>query len=321
MTQQQSVLLMMGAGVSAAVSVGSLVWWLIAGRKAATAGPVPEEAAPAPAVKDWGGSLRSLSLDVEMANDLNGRILLFAEMVGAVITVPAIRDELVERYAHAGYPGRMSDNQVVGLTVLVALPVMLILAVVAILTVPPLLIAAPVLGFGIGYAGMSAWIITQAGNRRNEISRTMPFVMDLIVMSMNAGASFQMAMEQVVSDYNGRPIGDEFGGVLGAVRSGSPLADAMETFRARMAEVPVAEAFADDVIQSQRLGRPLAQTLAQSSERFKKLRIQIAGELAGKAKVKILIPGMLILLASLLILFGPFVVKFLTQDENAGFGF
>ena len=42
---------------------------------------------------------------------------------------------------------------------------------------------------------------------------------------------------------------------------------------------------------------------------------------AGKAKVKILVPGILILFAGLLILFGPFVVKFLNEDVDLGLGF
>ncbi|MHC4871437.1 MAG: type II secretion system F family protein [Planctomycetota bacterium] len=318
MNERLALVLAAGAGLFAAISVFNLIYWLLAGRKKKSVPEVQQETGKT-AVPDWGSKFRSFSSEVDNTADLKSKIMMVSEVIGSVLSVPSIRDEVLGRYRDADYPARMTDNQVMGLIVILGLPAMIILAISALLTLPPLFIAAPVLGFGIGYAVLNFWIMGQGQNRRSLINKTMPFVMDLIVMSMNAGASFQMALEQVVSDYNGHPVGNEFSGVLGAVNSGAPLAEAMETFRKRAENIPVAEAFADDVIQSQKLGRPLAETLNKSSERFKKLRIQIANELAGKAKVKILIPGILILFASLMILFGPFAVKFFSEEQNIGF--
>lgn len=318
MNDRLALVLAAGAGLFAAVSVFNLIYWIFCGSKKTSSAALEKESSES-TVPDWGSKFRSFSFEVENAVGFKGKIMLIAGWIGSLMAVPSIREELLKRYAEADYPCRMTDDQVMGLTVVVGFPAMVVLAVSALITIPPLFIAAPVLGFGIGYGGLTFWIIGQGQSRRTKINKTMPFVMDLIVMSMNAGASFQMALEQVVADYNSHPVGNEFSGVLGAVNSGSPLAEAMETFRKRAEGIPVAEAFADDVIQSQKLGRPLAETLNKSSDRFKKLRIQIANELAGKAKVKILVPGMLILVASLMILFGPFAVKFFTQEQDLGF--
>ncbi len=319
MNERLALILILGAAIFSAMSVFSLIYWLMIGRhKKKKSSKFSNEKNNN---LDWGTKFRSFRIEVDSTRTFNGKMLMIAEVIGGFVDLPSMREELLTRYAKANYPARLTDNQVMGLPVLIGFPVMIVLIIIALFTAPPLGIGAPVLGFGIGYGVLNFWIIGQEQTRRGKINKTMPFVMDLIVMSMNAGASFQMALEQVVSDYAGHPVGEEFSGVLGAVNSGAPLAEAMETFRRRAEEIPVAEAFADDVIQSQKLGRPLAETLNKSSERFKKLRIQIAKELAGKAKVKILIPGILILFASLMILFGPFAVKFFAAQGNMEMGF
>ena len=312
MTGQTDILIASIAAISIGVSAGLLVWTLVSRRAA----KVQRRPAAPEALND---SFRRMRVTMSNGASLKEKALSMAELIGKGLKSPSIRQGLIEPYEQARWPGGLSDNQVMGLSVFIGAPVMLLVAMLFFLTIPPLFITAPVLGFAAGYMGMKGWISNQKFEREIALSQSMPFVMDLITMSMKAGASFQMALEQLVSDYADQPVGDEFSAVLADVENGVPLFEAMSRFRRRLADIAAAVSFADDVIQSQKLGRPLAETLENSAKRFKTMRIMTAREEAGKAKVKILVPGILILFAGLMILFGPFAVKFLNQEMNVGF--
>jgi tight adherence protein C len=312
MIDQADILIAAIAAIAIGVSAGLGVW-IFASRR----GGETEKQAPAPVA--FNDSFRRMRVTMGDDGSMKEKTLSLAELIGSGLTSPSMREGLVEPYALACWPGGLSDNQVMGMSILMGLPVTLALLLTFLMTIPPLFIVAPVLGFAAGYMGMKGWISNRKYEREVALSGAMPFVMDLIMMSMKAGASFQMALEQLVSDYAGQPVGDEFGAVLADVNNGVPLAEAMGGFRQRLTRISAAVSFADDVIQSQKLGRPLAETLEHSANRFKTMRIMAAREKAGQAKVKILIPGILILFAGLMILFGPFIVKFLNQEMDVGF--
>ena len=312
MIDQADILIAVIATIAIGVSAGLFVWTFVSGRTVKT-----QSQARTPDVLN--DSFRRMRVTMGDGGSMKEKTLSLAELIGGKLTSPSIRQGLVEPYEQACWPGGLSDNQVMGLAVLMGLPVTLVLMLLLLLTIPPLFIVSPVLGFAAGYMGMKGWISNRKFERKLVLSQSMPFVMDMITMSMKAGASFQMALEQLVSDYAGLPVGDEFDAVLADVQNGVPLSEAMGGFRRRLEGISAAVSFADDVIQSQKLGRPLAETLENSAKRFKTMRIMTAREEAGKAKVKILVPGILILFAGLMVLFGPFVVKFLNQDMNVGF--
>jgi len=232
--------------------------------------------------------------------------------LGRRFPIPDVRESIVERYRQAGWPGRLSDDHVVGLSVLAGVPVAVV-AILLLLLIKPVAAPLGVLGLLFGIGGASAYLGDLAKKRTRAIAKAFPFVMDMMTMSLQAGASMQMTMERIGDDYAGHPIGEEFAAVLADIRSGASFIDAVLNLRAR-ASMPEIDNFADDVVQSERMGRPIAETLAHSSERFKTLRIQTAREAAGKAKVLVLVPAILLLLAGLLILFAPFAIKFLKGD-------
>jgi pilus assembly protein TadC len=82
--------------------------------------------------------------------------------------------------------------------------------------------------------------------------------------------------------------------------------------------VSVVRTFVDDVIQSEELGRPIADTLERLADRVRVRRVQEAVDTAGKAKVMVLVPGMLVLMATLLVLFAPFIVRWYYGGYTGG---
>jgi tight adherence protein C len=116
-------------------------------------------------------------------------------------------------------------------------------------------------------------------------------------------------MERVVTDYSGHPIGAEFGAVLADMEMGVTKSDALENLAARN-PIPAVRTFADDLNQAEELGRPIADTLERLSDRSRQRRVQEATEMAGQASVMVLVPGMLVFVAVLILLFAPFAVRY-----------
>ncbi|MHC4140323.1 MAG: type II secretion system F family protein [Planctomycetota bacterium] len=228
--------------------------------------------------------------------------------VARALPLQSVHETLVKRYARAGWPGGLDDGEVAAVSLLIGLLVACLVTML-IFTVFPLAAPLGLLAVVAGPGVLSGWLNRRAASRDMEITRTMPFVLDLLVLTMRAGAPFNVAMERVAIDYAAHPIGTEFRGVLSDMEMGVTKNDALESL-AKRNPIPAVRIFADDLNQAEELGRPVADTLQRLSDRARERRILDATESAGRAKVLVLIPGMLVFLAALILLFSPFAVRY-----------
>lgn len=297
-------ILMALISVMAAFAVGMIIWVLVA-RTRSTSNDERK------AVKENDDHIRILQFQLQQNAPWKHKLLAISEYIGYILNNIGITRDLTKRYAAAGWPGHFTDNQLSGFIIFPMLIISLIGVLVGILaSFPPAIFLCPVLGFAVGYFVVKQWISAKRQNYLNSLGKTMPYIMDLIVMSMRSGASFIMTLEMVINSYTGTAAAQEFSLVLDNINRGGSIADAVWGFKQRFPMLPIISTFADDVVNSNRYGNPLAEVLENSSHRFKEMRIQYAREQAGNAKVKIMAPGVLILLGALMLLFGPFGVKF-----------
>lgn len=233
--------------------------------------------------------------------------LPFATALARVIGLGSLQATLAERYARAGYPGGLDDDELLGLGLLAGVPLALLLGLVLAFVNPllaPLGLALVLLGPGL----LSSSYNSQGTKRELAITRVMPFVLDLLVLTMRAGASLQQAVERVTEDYRDHPIGLEFAAVLSDLSTGTTVREAFENMQERL-PIPAVRNFVDDLVQGDELGRPLAEVFERQADASRIRRVQDATDTAGKAKVLVLIPGMLVFIAVLLLLFAPFAVR------------
>lgn len=238
-----------------------------------------------------------------------------ANMTKKVPGIDVIRRDLAKNYARAGWPGGLTDDELVAMSLLVGALVCLPLGALFSLY-DPYLAPLGIVGLLMGPGLVSTKLMGQGKVRDNAIIRVMPFVMDLLVLSLRAGASLTVAMDIVAKDYAGQPLGEEFRATLKDIEMGTTLKNAFESLALRVPS-HVIRTFVDEVIQSEELGRPIAGTLERLSDRVRVTRVQDATNVAGKAKVMVLVPGLLVLLATLIVLFAPWIVKF--QEEGVSF--
>ncbi|MBI2962993.1 MAG: type II secretion system F family protein [Deltaproteobacteria bacterium] len=150
--------------------------------------------------------------------------------------------------------------------------------------------------------GMVEW-------RRVRIFRDMPYVLDLLVLSTEAGLDFSSAMNTVVEKGPSGPLVDEFRVAHQEVTLGKSRADSL---RAMAERIDLAEltSFILALIQAEQLGASVGKILRIMSEQMRIKRFTIAEEMAGKVPVKLMAPLFVCIFpASFLVLGVPIYLK------------
>jgi len=177
---------------------------------------------------------------------------------------------------------------------------------------PPGIVTALVLGV------LTAWLLRRrlAGRARYRlllIKRRMPFLLDLLTLLMEAGSTFLQALDEAVEQFSEHAVGQEFGRVLSEINMGKGRTEALEAMRDRLADDEVTSIIGS-IIQGEQLGTPLARIFRTQADVLRIKRSQRAETMAGEAGVKMLLPAVLVMAATVLIILGPFVLGFIFED-------
>jgi tight adherence protein C len=172
---------------------------------------------------------------------------------------------------------------------------------------------------GVFVVGM-AWLLRRqlagrARQRLKAIKRRMPFLLDLLTLLMEAGSTFLNAMHQAVDEFRGHPVADEFGRVLTDMSLGKTRLEAFRSMRDRLADDEITSIIGT-IIQGEELGTPLARIFSSQADVLRVKRTQRAEAVAGEAGVNMLLPGILIMAATVLIILGPFIMEYLNFGVN-----
>jgi tight adherence protein C len=150
----------------------------------------------------------------------------------------------------------------------------------------------------------------RAKRRLYLIKRRMPFLLDLLTLLMEAGSTFLNAMAQAVDEFHGHPVAEEFGRVLSDMNMGKTRVEAFDAMRERLADDEIGS-ISGAILQGEYLGTPLGQIFRTQADVLRLKRTQRAEVIAGEAGVNMLLPGILIMVATVLIIIGPFMLNYL----------
>jgi tight adherence protein C len=170
---------------------------------------------------------------------------------------------------------------------------------------------------GVGVTGLLVWrmplvvVERRAKERFEAIDRSLPELIDLLVVSVEAGVGLSGALQMIGSRMSG-PLGDELRLTLQEQRMGRSSDEALEKLLERC-ETPSVRSFVRSLQQGERLGVSIGQILRGLAVEMRTRRRQAAEEKAQKAPIKILFPLVfLVFPAMFIVLLGPALFAFKT---------
>ena len=159
-------------------------------------------------------------------------------------------------------------------------------------------------GFFLPYGVISS----KAQSRQMEVRKALPDVLDLLLVSVEAGLGFDMAMKKVTQQMRG-PLSEEIKRALDEIRMGGDRETALRGI-AKRSGVSELSSFVSSVIQAEQLGSNIANTLRVQAEFMRQRRRQRAEEMAMKAPVKLVFPLVLFIFPALfVVILGPAAIQ------------
>lgn len=162
-----------------------------------------------------------------------------------------------------------------------------------------------------GWFYPAIWLRDRTALRKRELLKSLPFLLDIITLCVEAGLNMQGAMAQAVAKGPKGVLRSEFLRVLRDIRAGKQRAEALRAMAARLRE-PSITAFTTAVIQAESMGMSLGPVLRAQADQRRAERFLRAEKMAMEAPVKMLFPLIAFIFpCTFIVLFFPIVIKFM----------
>ena len=185
------------------------------------------------------------------------------------------------RLVQAGHPMGFDLARILGVKLTLAVVSALLLLLIG----QPLfaLIAAVVLFFLPDY-----WVVSKRDERQEAMRRKAADMIDQMTICVEAGLGFDAAMSRVATTNDG-PLAQELERTISDLQAGMPRSQALRALADRTQIVEVRQ-LVTALLQAQKHGVPLAETLRVQSAEMRTKRKQKTEEKAAKVGVKLIFP-------------------------------
>jgi tight adherence protein C len=164
---------------------------------------------------------------------------------------------------------------------------------------------------GIGVIGPGYWVDKRRKSRQEMMILGLPDGLDMMVVCVEAGLGINASLARIADEFvRTNPImSAEFELVTLEIRAGKSSTEALRALadRTGVSEVSSLEvsSLVAMLVQTERFGTSLADTLRVQADALRVQRLQRAEELAAIAPLKMLFPTVIIFVATLLVTIGP----------------
>ena len=163
----------------------------------------------------------------------------------------------------------------------------------------PAVVFAPV-GTMLGYHAVLIYLGRRARSRKDEMAAALPDVVDLLAVCTHAGLNISLSLRRISGRVPG-PMGTELQRVVEEMELGIPRSKALMNLVARTG-LPDLEALVRVLLNSERFGTEISDSLQAFSAEVRTRRKRWAEEQARKAPVKILFPLVFLILPAFILL-------------------
>lgn len=156
--------------------------------------------------------------------------------------------------------------------------------------------------------------------RKQKISKALPDAMDLLVICMEAGLGIDQAVLRIAGEIDliHPELTEELLIIGREQRAGKPRLDAWRSMSDRV-DLDTVRQFVAMLVQTERLGTPIAKALGVFADGLRTKRLMLAEEQAAKTTVKLIFPlAIFIFPALFVVLLGPGVLSMMKTFEDLG---
>jgi tight adherence protein C len=152
---------------------------------------------------------------------------------------------------------------------------------------------------GLGWILPTMIVDSRGRKRRDQVERGLPDLIDLLVVTLEAGLSFPQSLRLAATKIK-EPLSSEVRLTLQEQNMGLTLVEALENLLARI-DTPGVRMFARSIAQGETMGVSTGQIMRNLALEMRKRQRAYAEERAQKAPVKILFPILFLIMPSLFI--------------------
>lgn len=296
-------LLVIFAALAIGVSI-PLAWWALSGPRSPSDAAAKNLAMGINPSTNMRETRLALSASQRVISPMNAK---FAER-GRRITPAGMRESLERRIQLAGLQDTWPAERVYATKALCG-GVGVIVAAFLIFSSPTgLVIIASVTIAAILYFAPDLLLHSRGADRQGLIQKQLADVLDQITVCVEAGLSFDGAVQRVTATGSG-PLPDELGRSLQDIQLGTSRAISLERLLDRT-NVKDLRTFVHTFNQAERFGIPVAQILRVQSSEIRLKRRQYAEEQAMKLPIKLVFPTVLFILPALFVVVaGPAAIR------------
>jgi len=224
------------------------------------------------------------------------------------LAMPRTKDWIRRTLVAAGSPNYYTAEEYLALSLLVGLSFAAALELGSFMLTSQISFWVFVVGMLFG-TGLNLYsLYSKASERLRSITKKLPYVLDLLSLAMGAGATFVEACRTVVRERGDDPLIIELRAMLSEMELGATRRKALENLALR-APIDGMRSLTASVTQAEELGTPLNKVLHDQASLLRLQRSVHAENAAAVASVRILVPCLLIVIAVILCIFGPAIVR------------
>ncbi|MBN1334480.1 MAG: type II secretion system F family protein [Deltaproteobacteria bacterium] len=223
------------------------------------------------------------------------------------------RERIEHRFVTAGMTGAMTGDEFLACKVVMAVFSWILIVGIGggVVLHGPVPLAVHLLVPGIGAFLPDLWLEAEVRRRQDGIRRALPYVMDLLTLSVEAGLDFVAGLHKVCEKAHPGPLVEELSFFLKEMQVGASRQQALRSL-ARRCAMPEISSFSALLVQADHLGASIGPVLRAQADLIRTQRHQRAERAGAYASQKILFPLIFCIMpAVFVIVFGPIALNFL----------